>query len=95
MPTQADFIALAANRNAASLIPPIDWVPAVLHATNYLATPVRQLRANSAGTIIVELAGSKGTARTLNFLAGETRSGLFIALRTGGSITAGNIECGL
>jgi uncharacterized protein len=52
--------------------PALDWVP-ITPGASALATPVRAIRANAAGTVTVKMRGN-GQSRTLNFLAGETRT---------------------
>lgn len=64
---------------------PSDWVP-ITAGASALARPIRALRANVAGTVIVTTAA--GNSRTMNFLAGETR--LIAATHvTGGTATTG------
>jgi hypothetical protein len=46
-----------------------DWVT-ITPGASPLATPIRAIRANGAGTVTVTTAGG---SRVMNFLAGETR----------------------
>ncbi|MBB4398762.1 hypothetical protein [Bradyrhizobium sp. ERR14] len=52
--------------------PALDWVPIVPSATA-LAQPIRAIRANTDGTVTVTMKRT-GASRTLNFIAGETRT---------------------
>jgi hypothetical protein len=52
--------------------PALDWVPLTASASP-LTTPVRAIRANTAGTVTVTMAFN-GQSRVLNFAAGEERS---------------------
>jgi hypothetical protein len=64
---------------ANSLNVPVDWVP--LDGTDLPPSGVscfRGIRANTAGTVTAKTAN--GVSRTLNFLAGETRWGVFIEI---------------
>lgn len=79
MPSKSDIIRNAANASSNTTAPPFDWVP-ITPAAGDLATPVRAIRANAAGTVTVKTALSGNTERVLNFLAGETRYGYFIAV---------------
>lgn len=55
-----------------------------------LAVPVRALRANAAGTIKVSMPGNGVRVdRTLNFLAGETRVGVFLKVFATGTSATG------
>jgi hypothetical protein len=81
----------AENVDTASLYVPTDWVP-ITPGTPH--AKLRALRANTAGTISVKTAGSDSSYRSLNFLAGETRYGIFIDVRVSGTSATG-IEGGI
>ena len=66
-----------------SLFVPTDWIPITVGAAH---VPLRALRANGTGTLTVTMPG--GSGRVMNFLAGETRYGMFLAV-TGSTGTAG------
>jgi hypothetical protein len=51
--------------------PALDWV-SITPGASALDTPVRAIRANTAGTVTVTT--PLGSGRVMNFLAGETRS---------------------
>lgn len=76
-----------------SLEVPTDWVPVTAGGTNRASAKgfYRALRANTAGTITVTMPGST-TARVLNFLAGETRYGMFTDVS---AATATGVEGGI
>lgn len=60
---------------------PVDWIPVDPNTSDgpfALAKPLRGIRANTAGTVTVTMAS--GESRELNFLAGETRWGVFVAV---------------
>lgn len=52
--------------------PAYDWVPITPSDTADLATPIRAIRADTAGNVVVITA--LGTTRTMAFAAGETRT---------------------
>lgn len=52
--------------------PALDWIP-ITPGASALSSPIRAIRANVAGTVTVKMR-SNGQSRTLNFLAGETRT---------------------
>lgn len=66
------------NPFASYAVPPqcvaLDWLP-ITPGADPLDPPLRAIRANTAGTVTVNTA--LGTARVMNFLAGETREGVF------------------
>lgn len=75
-----------------SLIVPVDWLPVTAGGTNQ-TSPFgfyRAIRANVAGTITVTTPG--GSGRVMNFAAGETRYGIFLAVT---AATATGIEGGI
>lgn len=55
-----------------SAVPALDWVP-ITPGVSALASPVRAIRANTAGTVTVTMKYN-GQSRVLNFAAGEERS---------------------
>jgi hypothetical protein len=71
--------------------PGVDIVPITPDDDNNLATACRALRANTAGTIKVTMAGTdgEGVDRTLNFAAGETRVGRFRRVWSTGTTATG------
>lgn len=85
--TAAIFTGIGPN----SLVVPVDWLPVTAGGTNQTSTRgfYRALRANAAGTIIVT---TPIGSRTMNFLAGETRYGIFLTVSGG---TATGIEGGI
>jgi len=68
---------------------PTDWIP-ITPGASPLATPVRCIRANGAGTVTVTTA--TGDSRTMNFLAGETRP---VACTHVTAATASGLEGGI
>lgn len=52
--------------------PALDWVP-IVPSADPLAQPIRAIRANTDGTVTVTMKKT-GASRTLNFVAGETRT---------------------
>jgi hypothetical protein len=52
--------------------PALDWVP-ITPGAGALTTPIRAIRANTAGTVTVTTKWT-GASRVMNFLAGEERS---------------------
>ena len=87
MPSKSDILRLAQNVTSYSTLPPLDWVPIAPHATNDLPAPVRAIRANTAGVVNAKTALSGDTYRALNFLAGETRYGYFLAVKDDSTAT--------
>jgi hypothetical protein len=67
--------------------PALDWVP-ISASANALETPVRAIRANTAGTVTVTMKFN-GQSRVMNFAAGEERS-VWASHVTGAS--AGGLE---
>ena len=63
-----------AYSNPSQLTVPSDWVP-ITPGPNKLPKVLRAIRANTEGTVTVNTLG--GENRVLNFLAGETRQGMF------------------
>lgn len=59
-----------ANGIGGALNSAIDVFP-ITASANPLETPVRAIRANTGGTVTITT--PRGTSRTLNFAAGETR----------------------
>jgi hypothetical protein len=67
---------------------PVDWEP-ISAGPDALARPYRAIRASEECEIEVKMAGSSGATRTLQFLAGETRYGMFLSVE---SISVGTAE---
>jgi hypothetical protein len=67
---------------------PVDWEP-ITPGPATLARPYRAIRASDECEIEVKMAGSGGATRTLKFMAGETRYGMFLAVE---SVGAGSAE---
>jgi hypothetical protein len=68
-----------ANRyvNPATLHVPVDWIP-ITPGPSEFTRPLRAIRANTSGTVTVTMATEE--SRVLNFYAGETRFGIFLAV---------------
>ena len=73
-------------RQSSSYVP-VDWVPITPGEEH---RPLRAIRANTEGTVTVTMGNS--TDRVLNFLAGETRYGMFDAVT---AATATGLEGGV
>jgi hypothetical protein len=74
------------NTRAQSISVTPDWIPLSDDTDGFdaLTKPLRAIRANTAGTVTVVMAS--GESRTLNFAAGDTRYGIFVAV-TGATAT--------
>lgn len=74
-----------------ALFVPVDWIPIVPGATALVRT-CRAIRADSDCTVTVKMAHSSDQERVLNFLAGETRYGMFTHIT---AVSAGTVEGGV
>lgn len=81
----------ASRANDSAIGVPQDWVPVTAGASKLNPT-LRALRADSDCTITVKTQLGGNTARTMKFLAGETRYGVFTHVT---DITAGTVEGGV
>lgn len=66
---------------------PVDWEP-ITPGPDPVARPYRAIRASDECEIEVKMPGSNGATRTLKFMAGETRYGMFLAVESVGAGTA-------
>jgi hypothetical protein len=80
----ADDLNKYAQANSSYVTP--DWAP-ITPAAEPFTRPCRAIRANTEGTVTVNMPG--GNDRVLNFKAGETRYGIFLAVT---AATAGDLE---
>ncbi len=72
-----------------------DWIPLTPGEPH---RKVRAIRAQTAGVVAVKTAGSGDEVRLLNFLAGETRYGMFLQVEevpTEGGTPATGLEGGV